>query len=61
MNSLKNHQKPIHNCSLVISLLKENLCDRYPTGENTPGSIVSFLEGNPVAVFVIIINLFRDS
>ena len=52
MNSSKNRQKTVHNCSLVISLLKENLCDRYPTGENTPGSIVSFLEGNPVEVLL---------
>ena len=30
MNNLKNRQKTVHNCSLIISLLKENLQGSYP-------------------------------
>ena len=52
MNSLKNQEKTVHNCSLVISLLKENSWGSYPTGENTPGSIMSFIEGKSVEVLL---------
>ena len=45
MNSLKNHQKTVHNCSLYISLLKENLWGSYPKEEKISShSVLSFLD-----------------